>query len=203
MGRDLIQSWNAHDWIGLPARVGARLARLIGAPEDTVIVGDSTTVQIFAAGCRCQVASGPPGAGQRPRQLPDRLVRRRERARLTGLELRWCDPAEVAASLDESVAVVELSHVDYRTGRMYDAAEITAAAHEAGAVVLWDLCHSAGAVPVDLDAWDADLAVGCGYKYLNGGPGAPAFVYVHRRWHDALDQPITGDGPPGAFRPGT
>jgi kynureninase len=192
-GRDLIQSWNTHDWIGLPARVGARLARLIGAPEDTVIVGDSTTVQIF----KLLVAAARLRPDRRvlvsdPGNFPTDSYVVASVARLTGLELRWCNPAEVAASLDESVAVVELSHVDYRTGRLYDAAEITAAAHAAGAVVLWDLCHSAGAVPVDLDAWDADLAVGCGYKYLNGGPGAPAFVYVHRRWHDALDQPITG-----------
>ena len=192
-GRDLISSWNTHDWIGLPARVGARIARLIGAPADTVIVGDSTTVQIF----KLLVAAATLRPDRRvlvtdPGNFPTDSYIVASVARLTGLELRWCDPADIAAALDESVAAVELSHVDYRTGRMYDGAEITAAVHAAGAVVLWDLCHSAGAVPVDLDGWDADLAVGCGYKYLNGGPGAPAFVYVHRRWHDALDQPIAG-----------
>ena len=191
--RDLISSWNTHDWIGLPARVGARIARLIGAPEDTVIVGDSTTVQIFkllVAAIRLRperrVLVTDPG------NFPTDSYIVASVARLTGIELRWCDPADIATSLDDDVAAVELSHVDYRTGRMYDAAEITAAIHEVGAVVLWDLCHSAGAVPVDLAGWDADLAVGCSYKYLNGGPGAPAFVYVHRRWHDALDQPIAG-----------
>ena len=192
-GRDLISSWNTHDWIGLPARVGARIARLVGAPEDTVIVGDSTTVQIF----KLLIAATRLRPTRRvlvtdPGNFPTDSYIVASVARLTGLELRSCDPADIVGSLDDDVAAVELSHVDYRTGRMYDAAEITAAIHEVGAVVLWDLCHSAGAVPVDLDGWDADLAVGCGYKYLNGGPGAPAFVYVHRRWHDALDQPIAG-----------
>ncbi len=158
-----------------------------------MIVGDSTTVQIF----KLLVAAARLRPDRRvlvsdPGNFPTDSYIVASVARMTGLELRWCDPANIAASLDETVAVVELSHVDYRTGRMYDAAEITKAIHEAGALVLWDLCHSAGAVPVDLDGWNADMAVGCGYKYLNGGPGAPAFVYVHRRWHDALDQPIAG-----------
>jgi kynureninase len=192
-GRDLIASWNTHDWIGLPARVGARIARLIGAPADTVVVGDSTTVQIF----KLLVAASRLRPGRRvivsePTNFPTDAYIVASVARLMGLELRWCDPDDVVASLDDSVAIVELSHVDYRSGRMYDAAAITTAVHDVGAVMLWDLCHSAGAVPVDLDGWDADLAVGCGYKYLNGGPGAPAFAYVHPRWHDALDQPITG-----------
>jgi kynureninase len=113
-------------------------------------------------------------------------------ADLMGLELRWCDPADPAASLDDDVALLALTHVDFRTGAMYDMAALTAAGHEAGALVQWDLCHSAGAVPVDLSAADADFAVGCGYKYLNGGPGAPAFAYVARRHHDTVRQPITG-----------
>jgi kynureninase len=113
-------------------------------------------------------------------------------ARMTGSEIRWCEPSDVAASLDEDVAVLALTHVDYRSGRMHDAAALTAAAHAVGALACWDLCHSAGVVPVELAQWNADLAVGCGYKYLNGGPGAPAFAYVHPRWHDLLDQPLTG-----------
>jgi kynureninase len=192
-GGDLIASWNTHDWIGLPALVGARIARLIGAPADSVIVGDSTTVQIF----KLLVAAARLRPDRRvlvtdPGNFPTDSYIVASVARLTGLELRWSDPPVIADSLDDNVAVVELSHVDYRSGQMYDAAGITATVHEAGAVVLWDLCHSAGAVPVDLDVWDADLAVGCGYKYLNGGPGAPAFAYVHPRWQDALDQPIAG-----------
>jgi kynureninase len=192
-GGDLIASWNTHDWIGLPARVGTKIARLIGAPEDAVIVGDSTTVQIF----KLLVAATRLRPDRRvlvtdPANFPTDSYVVASVARLTGFELRWCDPADVDEALDETVAAVELSHVDYRTGRMYDAAGITKAIHDVGAVVLWDLCHSAGAVPVDVDGWDADLAVGCGYKYLNGGPGAPAFAYVHQHWHDVLDQPIKG-----------
>jgi kynureninase len=192
-GRDLITSWNTHDWIGLPARVGAKIARLIGAPADCVVAGDSTSVQLFklvVAGVRLRpdrrVVVTEPG------NFPTDSYIISAAARLCGLQVRLCDPADVPASLADDVAVVALTHVDYRTGRMYDAPAVTAAAHDVGALMSWDLCHSAGAVRVDLDEWGADLAVGCGYKYLNGGPGAPAFAYVHRRWHDDLDQPLSG-----------
>jgi kynureninase len=113
-------------------------------------------------------------------------------ARTLGLELRWCDAADPAAALDDDVAVLALTHVDFRTGAMFDLPRITAAAHDAGAVVLWDLCHSAGAVPLDLTGAGADLAVGCTYKYLNGGPGSPAFTWVAPRHQERIDQPITG-----------
>jgi kynureninase len=113
-------------------------------------------------------------------------------AELLDLELRWCDPADPAAALDEDVALLALTHVDFRTGAMYDTAALTAAAHAVGALVQWDLCHTTGAVPVDLNAVGADFAVGCGYKYLNGGPGAPAYAFVAERHHAALHQPITG-----------
>ena len=192
-GSGLISSWNDADWIGLPARVGARIAPLIGVPPADVHVGDSTTVLLF----KTLVAAA--------RLRPDRRVVVLEPttfptdgyvaagvADLLGLELRWCDPADPAASLDHDVALLALTHVDFRTGALYDLAELTKAAHDVGALVGWDLCHSAGAVPVDLAAVDADFAVGCGYKYLNGGPGAPAYVYVARRLQDDLAQPITG-----------
>lgn len=204
-GKDLITSWNSHDWIGLPARVGAKIARLIGAPDDSVVAGDSTSVQLFKLLM----------AGSRLR--PDRRVIVTEATmfptdsyiaasvvRVIGGEIRWCDPFDVEASLDDDVAVVALTHVDYRSGRMHDAAALTAAAHAVGALACWDLCHSAGAVPVELAQWDADLAVGCGYKYLNGGPGAPAFAYAHPRWHESLDQPLSGwlgHAEPFAFEP--
>jgi kynureninase len=113
-------------------------------------------------------------------------------ADLLGLELRWCDPADPLAAVDEDVALLTLTHVDFRTGAMFDLSGITAAAHARGALVQWDLCHSAGAVPVDLTAADADLAVGCTYKYLNGGPGSPAFTWVHPRLQADVRQPITG-----------
>lgn len=192
-GRDLITSWNTHDWIGLPARVGAKIARLVGAPADCVVAGDSTSVQLF----KLIVAAARLRPDRRvvvtePDNFPTDSYIIASAARLSGLDVRLCDPADVAASLADDVAVVALTHVDYRTGRMYDAPAVTAAAHGAGALMSWDLCHSAGAVRVHLDEWDADLALGCGYKYLNGGPGAPAFAYVHRRWHDQLDQPLSG-----------
>ncbi|HEU4539820.1 MAG TPA: kynureninase [Jiangellaceae bacterium] len=192
-GTGLIGSWNAHDWIGLPARVGAKIARLIGAAEDSVVAGDSTSVQLF----KLLVAAS--------RLRPDRRVIVTESsifptdsyiaasvARLIGAEIHWCGPSDVEASLDDGVAALVLTHIDYRSGWMHDAAAVTAAAHSVGALACWDLCHSAGVVPVNLAEWDADFAVGCGYKYLNGGPGAPAFAYVHPRWHDSLDQPLSG-----------
>jgi kynureninase len=192
-GSDLITSWNTHDWIGLPARAGAKIARLIGAAEDSVIVGDSTSVQLF----KLLVAATRLRPNRRvivtdATTFPTDSYIASSVARMTGSEIRWCEPSDVAASLDEDVAVLALTHVDYRSGRMHDAAALTAAAHAVGALACWDLCHSAGVVPVELAQWNADLAVGCGYKYLNGGPGAPAFAYVHPRWHDLLDQPLTG-----------
>jgi kynureninase len=192
-GRDLITSWNTHDWMGLPARVGAKIARLIGADTDCVVAGDSTSVQLFKLlVAAARLRPDRPIIVTEPGNFPTDSYIAASVARVLGLELRWCDPADVAASLDGEVAVLALTHVDYRTGRMHDAATLTAAAHDVGALVSWDLCHSVGAVEVDLDGWGADFAVGCGYKYLNGGPGAPAFAYVHRRWHDDLDQPLSG-----------
>ena len=192
-GRGLISSWNDADWINLPARIGAKIAPLIGAPAADVHVGDSTTVLLF----KTMTAAA--------RMRPDRNVIVLEPttvptdgyvaagvARLLGLELRWCDPADPAASLDHDVALLALTHVDFRTGALYDMAALTAAAHEVGALVQWDLCHSAGAVPVDLVGVDADFAVGCTYKYLNGGPGSPAYAYVAARHQDDVAQPITG-----------
>jgi kynureninase len=158
-----------------------------------VVLGDSTSVTLF----KTMVAAA--------RLRPDRTVIVVEPttfptdgyvasgvARTLGLELRWCDPADPAAALDDDVAVLALTHVDFRTGAMFDLSALTSAAHRAGAVTVWDLCHSAGAVPVDLTAADADFAVGCTYKYLNGGPGSPAFVWVAPRHQDAVDQPIRG-----------
>jgi kynureninase len=113
-------------------------------------------------------------------------------ARMLGLELRWADSPDVEAAFDDRVALACLTHVDFRTGAMFDAAAVTAAAHAAGALMLWDLCHTAGAVPVDLVAADADFAVGCTYKYLNAGPGSPAFMYAAPRHHEVLDQPLAG-----------
>jgi len=194
-GRDLIQSWNKHGWIDLPRRAGGKIARLIGAREDEVVCADSTSVNIFKllAGALAmrpdrRVVVTEPDNFQTDNYVAQGL------AELLGgrCELRHASGDAVMDAIDDDIAAVLLTHVHYRTGRMFDMAEVTARAHEAGALMLWDLAHSAGAVPVDLEGCQADLAVGCGYKYLNGGPGAPAFLYVARRHQDALRQPLSG-----------
>jgi kynureninase len=192
-GQGLIRSWNEAGWVDLPARVATRIAPLVGADADELAVTDSTSVDLFKA----LVAA---------RQLrPERRVLVTDEANfptdvyvaqgvghLVDLEVRVVPPEQIADHLDDDTAVLALTHVDYRTGRLHPAVELTAAAHDAGAVVVWDLAHSAGAVDVDLHAWDADLAVGCTYKYLNGGPGSPGYLYVARRWHDEVISPIRG-----------
>ncbi len=195
-GQGLIGSWNTAGWFTQPARVGDRIGRLIGAPPGSVVVGDSTSVQLFntlvaAARLRPDRSALVTDAANFP---TDGYIAASV-ARTLGLNLVLVDPTDpfaMARELDDHLAVLTLSHVDYRTGVLHDMAAVTAAAHHAGGVVVWDLAHSAGAVPVDLIAADADLAVGCSYKYLNGGPGAPAFGFVHPRWHDVADPPLTG-----------
>lgn len=195
-GDDLIGSWNSAGWFTLPSRVGDRIGRLLGAPPGSVVAGDSTSVQLFnalvtAARLRPQRSALVTDVANFP---TDGYIAASV-ARLLGLNLVLVDPSDpvaVARELDEHLAVVTLSHVDYRTGVLHDMAALTAAAHAAGGVVVWDLAHSAGALPIDLIAADADFAVGCTYKYLNGGPGAPAFGFVHPRWQDVADPPLAG-----------
>jgi kynureninase len=194
-GQDLITSWNRHGWIDLPQSLGARIARLIGARPDEVIVADSTSVNLFkliaaALGLR----PGRTVVVSECGNFPTDLYVAQGLAGLLGerVELRLVASAELEAALDERTALLFLTHVDYRSGRLHDMARLTRAAQAAGALALWDLAHSAGAVPVDLNAAGADLAVGCGYKYLNGGPGAPAFLFVAERWQDRARQPLTG-----------
>ncbi len=184
-GTGLIGSWNSAGWMDLPQRVGDKIARLVGAGPGELVVADSTSVNLFkvlsaalniaaqrrAARARASSASA---ATSRPTCTSPRPWPRER-----GLELVLVDaPEQLAGALDARCAVLMLTHVNYRTGRMHDMAALTRAAHAAGALALWDLAHSAGAVPVDLSGSGADFAVGCGYKYLNGGPGAPAFVWV-------------------------
>ena len=194
-GRGLIRSWNDAGWIGLPERVGDKIGRLLGAPPGTVIAADSTSVNVFkllaaALGLRPGRDVILSEAGNFPTDL---YIAEGLAALLGGgHELRTVPAEGIAAALGPDVAVLLLTHVDYRSGRMHDMAALTAAAHEAGALVVWDLAHSAGAVPVDLAAAEADFAVGCGYKFLNGGPGAPAFLYVARRWQAEARYPLTG-----------
>ena len=195
-GDGLIRSWNDAGWIDMPARIGAKIGRLIGAPAGTVMVADSTSVNLFKL------------LGAALALRPDRRVILSERgnfptdlyiaeglggaARRAAIALRLVEGEEIAAAIDGDVAVVMLTHVNYHTGAMFDMPRITEAARAAGAIMLWDLAHSAGAVPVDLAACDADLAVGCGYKFLNGGPGAPAFLYVAERLQGEIRFPLTG-----------
>ncbi len=203
-GRHLVSGWNLDGWASLPERCARQIAPLLGVRADDVVLADSTSVTLF----KLMVAAA--------RLRPDRYVLVIEPstfptdgyvaagvARTLGLELRWCDPSDPAVSLDDDVAFLCLTHVDFRTGAMYDLAELTEAAHRVGALVLWDLCHTAGAIPVDLPAVDADMAVGCTYKYLNGGPGAPAYAWVRPDLQDGLEQPITawwGHAEPFAMR---
>ncbi len=192
-GEGLIRSWNSANWIGLPQAVGAKIAPLIGAAPHEVIAADSTSVNLFkliaaalAMRSRRKVILSEPGNFPTDLYMIDGLEKQ-------GLAERRLAPREqLAAALDGSVALLLLTHVHYKSGALHDMAELTRAAHEAGALVLWDLSHSAGALSVDLNGCGADFAVGCGYKYLNGGPGAPAFAVVAERHHAALRQPLTG-----------
>jgi kynureninase len=193
-GRDLIRSWNAADWIHLPQRVGARIAPLIGAEADEVIACDSTSINVFKlAAAALRMRPGRRVIVSEPGNFPTDLYILQGLADLLGeVELRIVEPGRLDQALDEDVAALLLTHVHYKSGRLHDMAAITAKAHQAGALTIWDLSHSAGALPVALNACQADLAVGCGYKYLNGGPGAPAFVYVARRHQAEFRSPLTG-----------
>lgn len=192
-GDSLVSGWTRHDWIGMPQRLGAKIALLIGAAADEVIITDTTSTNVFKLVAAAMAAR------------PDRRVVLTEAGNfptdvymaqgvtaMRGGELRVVADSDIVESLDASVAVLLLTHVHYKSGRLHDMAAITAAAHAAGALVIWDLSHSTGAVPVDLRGCNADMAVGCGYKYLNGGPGAPAFLHVARRLQAELTSPLSG-----------
>ena len=193
-GDGLIRSWNRHDWIGAAKRVGGRIAPLIGAEPGEVIVADSTSVNLY----KLIVAALKARPGRHtilsePGNFPTDLYVADGAAWSVGdAQVRTLPVAEIVAAIDDDTAIVMLTHVHYKSGAMLDMAAITAAAQAKGALVLWDLSHSVGAVPVDLNGCNADLAVGCGYKYLNGGPGAPAFLYVAERHHAALRSPLSG-----------
>ncbi len=196
---DLVGGWSR--WIDLPGMVGDRVGRLIGAGPGQVVVCDSTTVNLYKLASAALAArpNRPVILGDAGDFATDRYVLQ-GLAEATGRQLRLLrggrteglSAGEVAAAIDEQIALVCLSHVDFRSGARLDLGAVTAAAHRHGALILWDLCHSAGAIPVDLDQAGADLAVGCTYKYLNSGPGAPAFLYVRRDLQAELRQPIWG-----------
>lgn len=217
-GTRLIRSWD-EQWMALPTELGDRIGRVaLGAAPGQTIVADSTSVLIYKL---MRAALGSPHAAQGPGDRSDRTQSQGPRrtelvieagnfptdrflaegvAAEAGMTLHWLDPdpvrgvtvADVQHAVSERTALVSLSHVDYRSGALADMAGITAAAHEAGALMMWDLCHSAGVVPMELDAWGVDMAVGCTYKYLNGGPGSPAFAYLRRDLQGVLRQPIQG-----------
>ena len=208
-GQDLIKSWNSAGWFALPRRVGERIAPLIGAGAGEVVATDTTSINLYkvlsaALNIAAQDAPGRRTIVSERSNFPTDLYIAEALCRERGCTLRLIEPHEVATSLTPDVAVLMLTHVNYRTGALHDMAAVTAAAHAAGALVVWDLCHSAGAVPVDLSGAQADFAVGCGYKYLNGGPGAPAFVWVHPRHVARCWQPLAGwwgHAQPFAFTP--
>ena len=200
-GTDLIKSWNTARWFDLPQRLGNQLAPLIGAGPDQVVCTDSTSINLY------KVLSAALNIAREDSPARKRIVSERSNfptdlyiaeglCKERGLELVLVEPEEIAASLTSDVAVLMLTHVNYRTGAMHDMAAITAAAQAQGILCVWDLAHSAGAVPVDLLGANADFSIGCGYKYLNGGPGAPAFVWVHPRHANRPDlkfmQPLSG-----------
>ncbi|MGN6548348.1 MAG: kynureninase [Pararhizobium sp.] len=195
-GEDLISSWNTADWVSLPRTVGARIAPLIGAGKDDVVVTDSTSVNLFKV-LAAAVQARPERrviVSERS-NFPTDLYIAEGLAAFAGRahELRLIEaPEELDAALGDDVAAVMLTHVNYRTGRMFDMGAITDKIHAAGALAIWDLAHSAGAVPVDLAGAGADFAIGCGYKYLNGGPGAPAFLYASPEMQAATVQPLSG-----------
>ena len=194
-GAGLVSSWNVHGWIDLASKVGDAIAPLIGAGPGEVMVADSTSVNLFKVlVAALALRPGRPVVLSETANFPTDLYVAEGLAALLGdrAELRLVERSELEATLDDRVAVVMLTHVDFRTGEVHDMARLTALAHDAGALALWDLAHSAGALPVELNGAGADLAVGCGYKYLNGGPGAPAFAWVARRHHDALRSPLWG-----------
>jgi len=180
-GEMLIRAWNDADWMEQPARVGNRIARLIGAPSNSITMGDTLSIKVYQA-LAAALEMRPErklvlsDSGNFPTDLymAQGLIESLDK----GLELRVVDPEDVIDQIDENVAVVMLTQVDYRTGRIHNMQKITERAHAAGAVMIWDLAHSAGAIPVDLANSQCEFAVGCTYKYLNGGPGAPAFIYV-------------------------
>ena len=188
-GDDLIRSWNTHGWMDLPRRVGDKIARLVGAAPGEIAVADSTSVNLFKAlTAAMQMRAGRTAIVTESGNFPTDLYVVQGLVSLLGDRHRLVTVAaeDVVAAIDDDTAVVMLTHVDYRSGRMHDMAAVTAAAHAKGALMLWDLSHSTGAVPVDLNGADADFAVGCGYKYLNGGPGAPAFIFAAARHHEAM-----------------
>lgn len=195
-GSRLIASWNEAGWWDAPTRVGDRLGRLVGAGPGQVVVTDSTSVNLYKAVVGAvRMRRGRGVVLTDPGSFPTDLYVTEAAARDAGVVVERVEPAAAVTrirELGEDLALASYSSVDYRTGELWDLPAVTRAAHAVGALVCWDLCHSAGVLEVGLDDHEVDLAVGCGYKYLNGGPGAPAYLYVARRHLEDFDQPLAG-----------
>ncbi len=195
-GQGLIRSWNTAGWFDLPVELGDRIGRLVGAAPGQTVVSDTTSINIYKAlHAALALRPGRHVIAAEGSSFPTDLYMAEGAASTrpgTMLRLEGVDAPAIGDLVDGRTAVVLVNHVNYKTGELRDMAALTAKAHAAGALVVWDLCHSAGALPVDLDGADADFAVGCTYKYLNGGPGAPAFIYAARRHHAAMTQPLSG-----------
>jgi kynureninase len=194
-GGDLIKAWNRHGWMAMPQRVGDKIARLIGADAGEVVVAESTSINVFKVlAAALKMRPGRRVIVSEAGNFPTDLYMVEGLAELLdqGHTLRIVASDDLTRALDGTAAALLLTHANFRTGTMHDMAALTAAAHAAGALAIWDLCHSAGAMPVDLNGARADFAIGCGYKYLNGGPGAPAFVYAAARHHGQAPQPLYG-----------
>jgi len=196
-GVGLIRSWNTAGWIDLPARIGDKIARLVGAGPGELVAADSTSINLFKVLSAAIAIAREDHPGRRVilserSNFPTDLYIAQSLARQHGMELVLAASDEIAASITNDVAVLMITQVNYRTGLLHDMVALTAKAHAVGALAVWDLAHSAGAVPVDLTGADADFAVGCGYKYLNGGPGSPAFVWANPRHASRFWQPLSG-----------
>lgn len=207
-GQDLITSWNAHSWIDLPITVGEKIAPLIGASKGQVICCDSISVNLFKLlSAALKMNSGRTRVLSTKDNFPTDLYMVQGLTDLLGkdlCQLNTVEESEIEQHLTDSVAVLLLTQVNFRTGKLLDMQKLTDLAHAKGILVIWDLAHSAGAIPVQLDKCQADFAVGCGYKYLNGGPGAPAFLYVAKRHQASIRQPLAGwmgHAKPFAFSP--
>ena len=194
-GEDLITSWTRHDWIEMPQRVGDKIARLVGAGAGEVVVTESTSINLFKVlAVALKMRPGRRAIVSEVENFPTDLYMAEGLTKLLGQDyiLRLVPAHHLRHALGADTAVLMLTQVNFRTGALHDMAAMTAAAHAAGALAIWDLSHTAGALPVDLDGAQADFAIGCGYKYLNGGPGAPAFVYAAARHHGQAAQPLYG-----------
>lgn len=209
-GQGLIRSWNSAGWFDMPRRVGDKIAQLIGARTGEVVAVDSTSVNLYKVLSAALQIARHDGPGRKVvlserSNFPTDLYIAQSLCQQHAMELRLVESGQLLQALGDDVAVLMLTHVNYRTGAMHDMAALGAAAQRCGVLTLWDLAHSAGAVELDLHAEQADFAVGCGYKYLNGGPGAPAFLWVHPKHSERFWQPLSGwwgHAQPFAFEPG-